>query len=73
MAPWNQHRNSQSLIKQLVNQHSVFSKEKVISNRAAYLGETHQPVEGAIFDHELLNVGEALVEIPVLHEPLFRT
>ena len=51
---------------------AFLSKGKVISNRAAYLGETHQAVEGAIFDHQLLDVGQALVEIPVLRETLFR-
>jgi hypothetical protein len=38
---------------------------------ACYLGETHQSVEGAVFYHQLFDVGQALVEIPVLHKTLF--
>lgn len=40
---------------------------------ATYLRETHQPIKGPVLDHELLDVGQALVEIPVLSKILFPT
>jgi hypothetical protein len=79
MEPWNQRQ----CINQLATGNGAGGSSpqkgkeiegEVISDFAAcfaYLGETHQSIEGAIFYHQLFDVGQALVEILVLHKILF--
>jgi hypothetical protein len=48
----------------------VYVQKRINCFQSYYLGETHESIEGPFFDHQLLDVIEAFVQIPVLREAL---